>query len=297
VGDAFGHGGTAGSACPDLINFVVEKDALPMMSVLRKYEVWFFLGLIIVANTLFVSGIVFDVLPRGLYAYGRFALLGALLLGVVLAARSLAGVEDLLRPMLEWRRPVGWYLFVLLWNPAICAVVLLARGVFDAAAPDIVPDFSLVTRPSVISILFFSSFVGEMVWISYAVRRLSGSFTPYTSALIVGTVWTAWWLPMAIYNFGIIPDLPLVALLFNQIGIAAMCTFVYMHTKSGLLVLILQLMFNSSILVLPITPGVGGVATYWSFAISYFIAALLLFVIFGPKPLFAPHRRQPAIMQ
>lgn len=257
-----------------------------MMSFLRKYEVWCFLGLIIVANTLFVSGIVFDVLPQGLYAYGRFALLGAVLLGVVMIARGRAGLDDLLRPLLEWRRPPAWYLFALLWNPAICILVLLGLWAAGAKMPEFAADFSVVTRPTVVMVLIFSSFVGEMVWISYAVRRLARRFTPYVSALIVGTVWTAWWLPMAIYNFGIIPDLPLLALLFNQIGIAAMCTFVYSHTKSGLLVLILQMMFNTSILVLPITPVVGGVATYWTFALTYFSTALLLFVIFGPKPLF-----------
>ena len=94
-----------------------------MMSFLRKYEVWCFLGLIIVANTLFVSGIVFDVLPQGLYAYGRFALLGAVLLGVVMVARGRAGLDDLLRPLLEWRRPPAWYLFALLWTPAVISAV------------------------------------------------------------------------------------------------------------------------------------------------------------------------------
>jgi membrane protease YdiL (CAAX protease family) len=258
-----------------------------MMSIFRKHEVWFFLGLIVVANTLFVSGIVFDVLPQRLYGYGRFALLGVLLFAVVFTARGWSGIDDLLRPMLEWRRSVGWYLFGALWTPVICVCVLLVRWTLGATMPEFSANFSVVTRPDVVVILFFSSFVGEMVWISYAVRRLSRHFTPYVSALIVGAVWTAWWLPMAIYNFGIIPDLPLMALLFNQMGVAAMCTFVYMHTKSGLLVLILQLMFNTTILVLPITPAVAGVTTYWAFAVTYFTAASLLFLIFGPKPLFA----------
>ena len=256
------------------------------MVMFRKYEVWIFLGLILVANTLFVSGIAFDVLPKGLYSYGRFALLGALLLGIVLAARGRAGLDDLLHPMLEWRRPVGWYLFALLWTPAICALVLLTRGGLGATAPEFATNFSLIKRPSVLLILLFSSFVGEMVWISYSVRRLTMQFTPYVAALIVGTVWTAWWLPMAIYNFGIIPDLPLPALLFNQVGVAVAGAFVYMHTKSGFLVLCVQVIFNTSILVLPITPAAGGVATYWTFAVTYFITASLLFAVFGPKPLF-----------
>lgn len=265
-----------------------------MMSALRKYEVWVFLVMIVVVNGLFVSGIGLEILPKGLYQNGRFVLLGGLLAGIVIMARGWTGIVDLLRPMLEWRRPVYWYAFVLLWNPIICLVILAAIYALNRnAMPDFSPNFAIAVRPSVLKTVLISSFIGEIVWISYAIRRLSGQFTPYVSALIVGAVWTAWWLPMAIYNIGIIPNLPLGGLLINQIGVAAMCTFVYMHTKSGFLVLCLQLMFNITILVLPMTPNVGGVTTYWIFAISYFIAALLLFVAFGPKPLFrtAPARQ------
>lgn len=260
-----------------------------MIAVLRKYEIWCFLGLIIVVNGIFVSGIALEILPKGLYQYGRFALLAGVLGGIVILARGWTGIIDLLRPMLEWHRPLRWYLFAILWNPVICmAILAVIYAVNRDAMPDFSPNFTIITRPNVIKTVLISSFVGEIVWISYAIRRLSGQFTPFVSALIVGVVWTGWWMPMAIYNFGIIPNLPLGGLLINQIGVAAMCTFVYMHTKSGFLVLCLQVMFNTTILVLPMTPNVGGVTTYWIFAIAYFIAAALLFVTFGPKPLFVP---------
>lgn len=263
-----------------------------MMSLLRKYEVWWFLGLIIVANTLFMTGIHFETLPQRLYSNGRFALLAGLLGGIVLAARGWPGIVDLLRPMLQWRRSLGWYGFAFLWNPVICLLVLAALYALNSSAmPDFSPNFAIATRPDVVRTVLISSFIGEIVWISYAIRRLSTArFTPYVCALIVGAVWTAWWLPMAFYNIGVVPDLPPGALLINQIGIAAMCTFVYMHTKSGLLVLCLQLTFNFTILVLPVTPAVGGVTTYWVFAATYFTASLLLFMIFGPKPLFVGPR-------
>ena len=258
-----------------------------MMSLLRKYEIWWFLGLIVVVNALFVSGIGFDILSQRLYPMGRFALLAGVLGGIVLLSRGWAGIADLLRPMLQWRRPLGWYLFAFLWNPAVCLLVLTGLYALNRSAmPEFSLNFAIVTRPDVFRSVLIGSFIGEIVWISYAVRRLSTSFTPYVSALIVGAVWTAWWVPMVFYNIGVVPDLPIAALLFNQMGIAAMCTFVYMHTKSGLLVLCLQVTFNFTILALPITPAVGGFTTYWTFAVTYFIAALLLFVIFGPKPLF-----------
>ena len=264
-----------------------------MMSLLRKYEVWWFLGLIVVVNALFVSGIGFDILSQRLYPMGRFALLAGVLGGIVLLSRGWAGIVDLLRPMLQWHRPLGWYLFAFLWNPAVCLLVLTGLYALNRSAmPEFSLNFAIVTRPDVFRSVLIGSFIGEIVWISYAVRRLSTSFTPYVSALIVGAVWTAWWVPMVFYNVGVVPDLPIAALLFNQMGIAAMCTFVYMHTKSGLLVLCLQVTFNFTILALPITPAVGGFTTYWTFAMTYFTSALLLFVIFGPKPLFAAHPRR-----
>ena len=264
-----------------------------MMSFFRKHEVWVFLALIVIANTLFVSGIGFKILPENLYQLGRFALLAGILASVVMAARGTEGIMDLLRPMLEWRRSPKWYLFAFLSNPILCLLIL---GVLYTVRPDempkFAPDFVIATNPHIIRTILISSFIGEIVWISYAIRRLSMTFTPYVSALIVGAVWAAWWVPMVIYNIGVVPDLPLVALLFNQMGIAAMCTFVYMHTKSGLLVLCLQITFNFAILVFPVTPAVGGFITYWAFAVSYFIAALLLFVIFGPKPLFGESQQK-----
>jgi hypothetical protein len=258
-----------------------------MISLLRKYEVWCFLVLIVVVNAVFVSSIGFGILSERFYQLGRFALLAAILITVVTAARATEGIMDLLRPMLQWRRSPKWYLFAFLWNPAVCLLVLaVLYQLHPEGMPEFEPDFAIAANPYIIRTILLSSFVGEIVWISYATRRLSASFTPYVSALIVGLVWTAWWLPMVYYNIGIVPDLPVGALLFNQMGIAAMCTFVYMHTRSGLLVLCLQLTFNFTILILPVTPAVGGFVTYWAFAISYFTAALMLFVIFGPKPLF-----------
>ena len=71
-----------------------------------------------------------------------------------------------------------------------------------------------------------------------------------------------------------------------------MCTFVYMHTKSGFVVLCQQIMANSSVLVLPVNPIDGGLTVYWIFAASYFVAALLMYLLFGPKPLFSKARGQ-----
>ena len=187
---------------------MLNKTFFLMIHFLRKYEVWCFFGLIIVVNTLFVAGISFEILYSRLYSYGRFALLAAVLISVVLTARGWTGVADMLRPMLQWRRHVGWYLFAFLWNPVICLVVLAGLYTLNGdAMPEFTPNFALALRPDIMKTVIIGSFVGEIVWISYAIRWLSGHFTPYVSALIVGAVWTCWWVPMVIYNIGVVPNL------------------------------------------------------------------------------------------
>lgn len=259
------------------------------MKFIRRYEVWFFLSLLVVVNFAFVTLVVEEVLPQGVYGLGRFALLGLVLFGLIFLVRGWAGVFDVLRPMLEWRRSPLLYLFAICWTLLVCLIVLTAKGFLTGdflSLHEVEEGLAKLAHPKLLVTLLVSSFIGEIVWVSYAVRKLSEEFTPYVSALIVGLAWTLWWLPMSIYNFGIIPDLPLVALLFNQMGVAAMCAFVYHHTRSGFLILLMQCVFNSTILVFPVTPTEGGPLTYWAFALTYFAMAALLFIWFGPRPLF-----------
>ena len=89
-----------------------------------------------------------------------------------------------------------------------------------------------------------------------------------------------------ILGVGVVPELPVLALMFNALGVAVMCGFIYSRTGSGPVVLLLQIMLNSSALVLPIVPTNGGIPTYWAFALTYLSASLLLFLFFGPRPLF-----------
>lgn len=257
-----------------------------MITFLRKYEVWCLLGLIILINAIFVTCIVWDILPKRLYNFGRFLLLGVVLFGGVFLARGWDGVKGLVTPMLKWRRSPLWYLGALFVNAVICGLFLAVKGaVLGTGVFDIGVTFDLVRRPHVLLTVGIGSFIGEIVWISYAVTRLSKQVTSFEAALIVGAVWTAWWMPMVIYNFGVIPNLPFGALLINQTGIALICTLVYIRSQSGLVVLCMQMMFNLTVLAFPVTPLAGGVGTYWAFAGTYFCAALLMFVIFGPKPM------------
>lgn len=265
------------------------------MKFLRRYEVWLFLFLLLVANAIFVTSVVEGILPEQVYGLGRFALLGFLLFTLILLVRGLPGLLEVLTPMVKWGRSYWFYVFAILWTTLLCLLVLLGKGLITGESltlEQLRSGMEKLANPKLIVTLLVSSFFGEIVWVSYAIRKLAETFTDYVSALIVGLVWTLWWLPMAIHNYGIIPELPLVALLFNQMGIALMCAFVYYHARSGLVVLLMQIVFNSTILVFPVTPTEGGPSTYWAFALTYFSTATILFLRFGPHPLLVRRTRE-----
>lgn len=262
----------------------------------RRHELVIALSLILIVNALFVSAIHFEIIPHKYYYFGRFLLLGSSLGIVVLTGSGFRGIFELLKPMLRWRISPWWYLLAFTWAASMCVIVLLGKIIFTGAPTSILkPDFSVVMIPAVAVTIFVGSFVGEIVWVSYAIRKLSARFTPFIGSLIVGTVWTAWWMPMVILNVGVFPDLPPVALLVSMLGIAAMCSFVYHHTKSGIIVLILQMMVNSSSVILPVIPHTGGVGTFVAYGIVYCSAVVLLYLRFGPKPMFKVTKDEPSV--
>jgi hypothetical protein len=234
---------------------------------------------------LFVWGCAWEILPRGLYNYGRFLLLGLTLVGVVYYSRGASAVADLIRPLLRLRAAPKWYIAALIWGACVAMIVLIGKALFTSANfSDFELQLGVITQPRILLTIFISALIGEIVWISYSVKRLSQTWTLFTSALIVGFFWTAWWMPMAYFDYGIIPGLNPIALLINQTGVALMCALVYFHTRSAFLVLVMQMVFNSSILALPVLPTTGGEGTYLVFSIAYFTSAVLAFAYFGPAP-------------
>lgn len=260
---------------------------------LNDRELFISLFLIVLANTFFVSAIHSEYLPGFLYNKGRFLLLGAVLVTVVYAFRRLEGVFGLLRPMMVWKINPFWFLLALVWPPVVCIATLLIKGWTNGnPLGAITIDFQTVTQPSVFMTVLLGAFIGEIVWVSYAIGRMQKTIGIPLGSQIVGVFWTLWWAPIVIINVGVIPDLPLDALLVNMLGVAAMCGFIYAHTKSGLAVLTLQLSLNNSVLIFPVVPESGGVPTYWLFAIVYFASVLILYFLFGPS-IWPPEQENP----
>ncbi|MDF1813808.1 MAG: hypothetical protein P1V20_16520, partial [Verrucomicrobiales bacterium] len=151
-----------------------------MRSFIRKYEVWVALGLILLANAAFVNSVVQGILPVGLYRFGRFALLATVLFGIVFLCRGFEGVKSVIRPMFAWKRSPLFYVFAIFWTLGLCLVVLTSKGIITGdffSLREVAEGMRKVSNPQLLLTLLVSSVVGEIVWVSYAVRKLSEQFT------------------------------------------------------------------------------------------------------------------------
>lgn len=259
-----------------------------MNDVWKKREVWIFLCLIVVVNSLFIAGINSGLLPLRLYNLGRFLLLGLTLVAVVFAFRRFTGLRELVRSLSVWRVNPLWYVLALLWAPLNATLFLAAESLLTGQNAFEGLTFRLVQQLSIMRGVFIAAFIGEIVWVAYSINTLANRTGMLAGSLIVGGFWTLWWVPIVLFGQGIVPELPLLPLLVGMLGIATMCGFVYLSSHSGPVVLLLQIMVNTTFLVFPVVPTNGGNLTYLGFSATYLIASLALFILFGPRPLFGP---------
>ncbi len=253
-----------------------------MREFIKKYEIWVFLILAPILNTCITYASSKGFISEFVYTHGRFYALLFLLFGIVNFTKGTEGILDLFRPMLKWKINPKWYLFSLLFAFTIAAFTLLLKDFYYGNDY----SFSLKLNFPRLKLSFYIltwAFLGEVVWIGYAVRELSKITKPFYASQIIGIFWTLWWVPSVFINVGVIEGLPLWPLFLNMMGAAGMCTIVYERTKSGLCVLLLQYMLNMSLLLLPVSPTGGGIPTYSTFAVLYFLTMLGFMYFMSPK--------------
>jgi hypothetical protein len=237
----------------------------------RPAEVASFFAAILVLNTVLVAGVAQEWLPGGLFSRGRFYLLAATLAAVVLIARGASAVVDLVRPLLVWRVAPVWFLAAALLPIVFSVVFLLVAAVATGSEPVIFGSgLELLERRRVLVSIFISALIGEIVWVGYALRMLRHHIRVDLACVITGTVWGLWWLPMMHFDMGIVPNLTFVGLWMNMIGIAFFCAFFYLRTGSGLVILVMQFVFNCATLAFATLEL--GPATYNAFAAAYMAA-------------------------
>nr|WP_321226039.1 hypothetical protein [uncultured Psychroserpens sp.] len=254
-----------------------------MKEFIKKYEIWIFLILGPIINALFVYARTQGHFTRFIYNNGRFCILLLFLIGLVKYTRGNQGVKDIFKPMLNWKVKPKWYLLSLTFAFTIATITLILKGVYlgKGVTEFLKPNFDVLSIRAVLALLVWA-FLGEVVWVSYCIRKLSTMIKPFYASQIIGVVWTLWFIPIILHGEGTLPNIPLLALLLFMLGIAGMCSVIYSLSKSGVCVLLLQYALNITLIFMSISPSTGGIPTFTTFAIIYFITMLCFMYFTNP---------------
>lgn len=253
-----------------------------MKELIKKYEIWVFLVLGPAFNLLFVYSRSIGLINSFLYRYGRFMVLLLFLICLVKFTRGNTGIKDIFKPMLNWRVKPKWYLFSLVFAFSIGILAIALKGFYsgDTFYSYIKVEYNINFRAVLFWVIW--AFLGEVVWVSYCIRQLLKITNPFYASQIIGISWTLWFIPIALLGERILPGIPIVSLLIFMLGVVGICTFVYVGSKSGVCVLVMQHIINISLSTLLISPYRGGFETFTAYSVVYFLVMLIFMYFVNP---------------
>lgn len=205
---------------------------------------------------------------------------GPSLAGVLMTGRvgGTAGLRALLARGLRWRVSGRWYAIAVLGAPIVVTVVLVVLSMFSTT---FVPG--IVRSDAKVSLVLFGAGWGlvggglleEVGETGFAVHHLRHRYTALTTALIVGVLWGAWHVLVAMwtgasFSGGRWPSY-LVGILFFYFGALpayrVLMVWVYDRTESLLVAMLMHASLSASTLILQ-PPLTGEPFVVWNVAIA-----------------------------
>lgn len=275
-----------------------------MRTLIAKYPVLSFV-LATLAYQFMVVGFVWWRLPEGghmhdddaAHAVFRLRVFGPLVFAVAFTAylEGKPGLRNLFSGYLKWRVPGRWYALAFTWKflftyLGIGSLFLLGLRAWPGF---VVHDFFegtyvglrnlLLSMPFIIGI----ALVEETAWMKYCVTRMQERYTAFTSCLLVGLGWGLWYLPMLLVGEGTPDGYPWPVFLLSMICLTFLLGWTYNMTRSGGVLLVMQIVSNCAFFIIPVLPGWHGLDSAYvnSFVAFNFISAITLVLVYGYREL------------
>ncbi|MEQ8743016.1 CPBP family intramembrane glutamic endopeptidase [Parasphingorhabdus sp.] len=155
---------------------------------------------------------------------------------LVLAYSGLTGLRAFLSRLLLWRCAPVWWVFILLFIPAVFIAGSLVKG-----GPLLAP-FSPEGAGPMISLMAMMLFLGpveELGWRGVAQPLLQRQLAPFWAGAIIGAAWGLWHLP-AFYLAGVVyAEWSFLPFFIGNITLAVLVTPVFNASRGSLLLPIL----------------------------------------------------------
>lgn len=156
---------------------------------------------------------------------------------------------------LHWQVPLRWYALAFSWKFILGYVGILLAVV---AGLDEWPGWlNRNWLSETIRNAFFVvgiAFVEETSWIRFSVTRLQEKRSALFCATWVGTAWGLWYLMMMLLGEGVPDGIPWYAFMISMFSLSVFLTWAYNSTRSGMVLLIMQVFSNCAFLSVPMLP-------------------------------------------
>ncbi|WP_348613693.1 CPBP family intramembrane glutamic endopeptidase [Halobaculum rarum] len=215
--------------------------------------------------------------------------LGPFLAGLVLIQASDRSLKAWLAGIFRIRVPARYYVFALV----LPVVVVLFAASFQLVLFD--GEVALETVPRAIEyplylgfVLLFGGGLEEPGWRGYLLPRLQQRYSALTAALLIGTVWAIWHLPLFMIPNAVQSGLSPLLYIPQVLALSIILTWITNATDSSVLPAILLHSGGNAILNYYPIGGAAGVSS--TIGLGLLVATLVVFagvlvVLYGPKNL------------
>lgn len=191
--------------------------------------------------------------PRSLLLYILITVIpGLIAMGFILYYRDL----PILLNFQRWTQSLPYYLFVILL-PISCLLIPIIFGMIPSPKWQWLP---------LVPLLFVLAYLEEMGWRGYIQRRLIDFYSPWIVGLVVGLIWSFYYLPSYFTNYSGVSILYFSNFIIMNIGLSMIMIYILIRTGSFPLVVILHtthITFANIFLFLDV-PGRASGSLYWA---------------------------------
>lgn len=258
-----------------------------LFACIRRYPAtWFFAITLTVQAFLVwaeVNGYAHSLMIRArLYMPAVFAL------AMTYALYGSEGLKKTGKSLILLRLPWYWYAFALSYAPLMGVLPVYLFKVLGLTQ-HVEYDTAIVEESGFFffKMILTISVVEEISWVSFGMVHLQKRFSPFVATLMGGAAWGLWYVPLNSAGIQVAGDFPNIPMVVNFMAIGACCGWLYYHTKSAMLVALMQVITNYASLTFPVLPRPGAMGIYYAFIAVKCVFALGLFLWKGPLPLFS----------
>ncbi|MBK8340872.1 MAG: hypothetical protein IPK99_13140 [Flavobacteriales bacterium] len=193
------------------------------------------------------------------------------------------GLKKLFGPFLRWRAPAKWYALAVSWKFIMgylaLIIVLVQGGAVEWVSPDNLKNL-LLHMPFIVGI----AVVEETAWIRFSMTRMQSRYSAFWSAMIVGNCWACWYLPMNLIDIGTPLGVPDIVFHSGVVSLTVLLIWVYNTTRSGTVLLIMQILSNMAFFIVPVLPqGMNDASRIIAYGWLFVVVATTLVLVFGTK--------------